>query len=140
MHRIPKGTDGQLDSFLKRRELPGNILTNELMAKFEEAAGVKDGSSQKEQLAALVAQLPKCNAVLLGWLMAHMEHVVRQERHTKMNVQNLSIVLTPTLNLSPRVLNALLVHARALFADTKIIRLVEILTDVSKSISQIHRF
>ena len=104
------------------RELADNILTVELSSKFEDATCSKDSQQQEEQLANLIGQLPAFNRILLSWLMVHMEHVTERERVNKMNVQNLSIVLIPTLNLSPRVLNCLFTHGRRLFSSTKIIK------------------
>jgi RalA-binding protein 1 len=65
------------------RELPDNILTGELLPKFEEAAAIKDSQLQEEQMSALINQLPKYNRILLSWLIVHMEHVIEKVTSTK---------------------------------------------------------
>ena len=129
------------------RELPDNILTNELLSKFEDASSIKDSQIQEETFGGLIRQLPVYNKILLSWLMVLMDHVIEKvgkstkkiyflrfniklitfavffkERFNKMNVQNLSIVLCPTLNLTHRVLGCLFTYSRSLFAGTQIIK------------------
>lgn len=132
------------------RELPDNILTNEFLPKFDELSSLKDSQQQGDALCGLIRQLPPNNKLLVSWLMIHMEHVIEkvcfvcfilllnskfcslsyfsfiflQERFNKMNVQNLSIVLCPTLNLSHRVLGSLFAHSRMLFSGTQLTRYI----------------
>lgn len=62
------------------RELPDNILTNELLSKFEDASSLKDTQNQEETFNALIGQLPVYNKILLSWLMVHMNHVIEKVR------------------------------------------------------------
>ncbi|XP_046450987.1 ralA-binding protein 1-like isoform X3 [Daphnia pulex] len=123
-------------SLLKQylRELPDNILTNELLSKFEDASSIKDSQLQEETFSGLIRQLPVHNKTLLSWLMVLMEHVIEKERFNKMNVQNLSIVLCPTLNLTHRVLGCLFAYSRSLFAGTQIIKYIPPLSGVGVSL------
>lgn len=123
-------------SLLKQylRELPDNILTNELLSKFEDASSIKDSQLQEETFSSLIRQLPVYNRTLLSWLMVLMDHVIEKERFNKMNVQNLSIVLCPTLNLTHRVLGCLFAYSRSLFAGTQIIRYIPPLSGVGVSL------
>ena len=60
------------------RELPDNILTNELLSKFEDASSIKDSQLQEETFSGLIRQLPVYNRTLLSWLMVLMEHVIEK--------------------------------------------------------------
>jgi RalA-binding protein 1 len=60
------------------RELPDNILTNELLSKFEDASSIKDSQLQEETFSGLIRQLPVYNKTLLSWLMVLMEHVIEK--------------------------------------------------------------
>ncbi|GAB6019388.1 hypothetical protein CHUAL_000972 [Chamberlinius hualienensis] len=99
------------------RELPEPVLTNELMPKFEEASLIKDDQKRKDALKKLINELPVCNLLLLSWIFVHMSHIIQLESVNKMNVQNVSIVLSPTMQISHRVLNVLFMHCNHLFKD-----------------------
>ena len=60
------------------RELPDNILTNELLSKFEDASSIKDNILQEETFSHLIRLLPVYNRILLSWLMLHMDHVIEK--------------------------------------------------------------
>lgn len=109
-------------SLLKQflRDLPECILTTELSPKFEEAAGMKNEVERVEMLFKLIDSLPSCNRLLLSWIFVHMLHVVQLEKRNKMNLQNVSIVLSPTMQISHRVLQALFAHSDVLFKGTVI--------------------
>jgi RalA-binding protein 1 len=47
-------------------------------------------------------------------------HVARQEAVNKMSIQSLGIVMSPCLNVSHRLLNAMFVHTKDLFHGVKI--------------------
>ncbi|CAJ0949268.1 unnamed protein product [Ranitomeya imitator] len=88
-------------SLLKQylRELPENVLTKELMPKFEEACGKGTEAERLQECQRLLKELPTCNFYLISWLIVHMDHVIEKELETKMNIQNISIVLSPTVQL-----------------------------------------
>ncbi|XP_054708372.1 ralA-binding protein 1-like isoform X2 [Uloborus diversus] len=109
-------------SLLKQflRDLPESILTTDLLPKFEEAAALKNEKKREETLMKLLEQLPNCNRLLLSWIFVHMLHVVKMEKRNKMNLQNVSIVLSPTLQISHHILQALFAHSNVLFKGVEI--------------------
>ncbi|XP_020649211.2 ralA-binding protein 1 isoform X4 [Pogona vitticeps] len=86
-------------SLLKQylRELPENLLTKELMPRFEDACGKTVEAEKLQECQRLLKELPECNFLLISWLIVHMDHVIAKELETKMNIQNISIVLSPTV-------------------------------------------
>lgn len=106
-------------SLLKQylRDLPENLLTKELLPRFEEACVRATESEKVQEFQRLLRELPSCNSLLLSWLVVHMDHVIAQELETKMNVQNISIVLSPTVQISNRVLYVLFTHVKELFGS-----------------------
>ncbi|XP_077483244.1 ral interacting protein isoform X2 [Amblyomma americanum] len=119
----PQVVASLLKQFL--RELPDPVLTSELGPKFEEAAAIKDETRRVETIQKLIEQLPTPNRLLLSWVFVHMTNVIRMEKHNKMNLQNVSIVLSPSMQISHRVLHALFSHAPIFFKDVKIIKYVK---------------
>lgn len=102
------------------RELPENILTATLLPKFNELPSVQDRSEQLEKAKQLLAELPSCNRTLLAWLFTHMSHVMEKYSSNRMNLQNIGIVLSPTMNVNHGVLFIFLNFVSELFPDTKI--------------------
>ncbi|KAH8382932.1 hypothetical protein KR009_005844 [Drosophila setifemur] len=110
------------------RELPEPVLTTDLVARFEEVASHPRVTEQQEELQQLLEQLPKCNRTLLAWVLLHFDAVIQQERHNKLNAQSLAMLLSPTLQMSHRLMVALLCHCNNLFADIQLIKYVPPLT------------
>lgn len=106
-------------SLLKQylRDLPENLLTKELIPCFEEACGRSSESEKVQELQGLLKELPECNYLLISWLIVHMAHVIEKELETKMNIQNISIVLSPTVQISNRVLYVFFTHVQELFGN-----------------------
>ncbi|KAM5222405.1 ralA-binding protein 1 [Ctenodactylus gundi] len=106
-------------SLLKQylRDLPENLLTRDLLPRFEEACGRGTESEKVQEFQRLLRELPECNCLLVAWLVVHMDHVIAQELETKMNIQNISIVLSPTVQISNRVLYVLFTHVQELFGN-----------------------
>lgn len=104
-------------SLLKQylRDLPENLLTKELTPRFEEACGRSSEGEKVQELQRLLWELPECNQLLISWLIVHMDHVISKELETKMNIQNISIVLSPTVQVHG--LSALKLCTRALWAS-----------------------
>ena len=73
-----------------------------LYSRFEDLSGSKDVSRMLSGLKSLVSELPQCNRNLLEWILVHMVHVIRHEKQNKMSLQNVSIVLSPTMQISHR--------------------------------------
>nr|AAM29343.1 GH01995p [Drosophila melanogaster] len=104
------------------RELPEPLLTTDLVARFEEVASHPKVTTQQAELQQLLEQLPKCNRTLLAWVLLHFDAVIQQERHNKLNAQSLAMLLSPTLQMSHRLMVALLCHCNNLFADVQLIK------------------
>ncbi|XP_070796734.1 ralA-binding protein 1 isoform X2 [Pituophis catenifer annectens] len=106
-------------SLLKQylRELPENLLTKELMPRFEDACGKNLESEKRQECQRLLKELPECNFLLISWLIVHMDHVIAKELETKMNIQNISIVLSPTVQISNRVLYVFFTHVQEFFGN-----------------------
>uniref|UniRef100_A0ABK0LB85 RalA binding protein 1 like 1 n=1 Tax=Rattus norvegicus TaxID=10116 RepID=A0ABK0LB85_RAT len=104
-------------SLLKQylRDLPENLLTRELMPRFEEACGRTTETEKVQEFQRLLRELPEYNHLLLSWLIVHMDHIIAKEIETKMNIQNISLVLSPTVQISNRVLYVLFTHVQELF-------------------------
>ncbi|XP_053976586.1 ralA-binding protein 1 [Hylaeus volcanicus] len=107
------------------RELPEPVLENsETISRFEQAASTKDVAQREAQLVQLTQQLPECNKVLLAWVILHLDHVTAREKTTKMNAQTVSMTLSPVLQMSHRLLLALLFHCKALFPNVQLTKYV----------------
>ncbi|KAL9868536.1 ralA-binding protein 1 isoform 1-T1 [Geothlypis trichas] len=106
-------------SLLKQylRELPENLLTKELMPRFEDACGKSTEAEKVQECQKLLKELPECNHLLISWLIVHMDHVIAKELETKMNIQNISIVLSPTVQISNRVLYVFFTHVQEFFGN-----------------------
>ncbi|XP_064549159.1 ralA-binding protein 1 [Drosophila montana] len=113
------------------RELPEPVLTTDLIARFEEVASHSKVTKQQAELQELLEQLPKCNRTLLAWVILHFDSVIQKERYNKLNAQSLAMLLSPTLQMSHRLMVALLRHCANLFSDVKLIKYVPPLTSAS---------
>ena len=102
------------------RELPDPVLTNTLMSKFEEVCAAKETGDTVSNLKRLLDMLPDCNRTLIEWIFVHMGHVIQYEKLNKMSLQNVSIVLSPTMKISHRVLYCLFKHSIPLFGHVNI--------------------
>lgn len=102
------------------RELPENILTAALLPKFNELSGIQDRKDQLDKTRLLLTELPSCNRTLLAWLFTHMSHVMEKYSSNRMNLQNIGIVLSPTMNIGHGILFIFLNYVNELFPDTKI--------------------
>lgn len=88
-------------SLLKQylRELPENLLGRDLAQRFEDACGRQAEAEKVSEFQRLLAEVPPESRLILSWLITHMEHVILREADTKMNIQNISIVLNPTIQV-----------------------------------------
>ncbi|RZF48708.1 hypothetical protein LSTR_LSTR011338 [Laodelphax striatellus] len=118
------------------RDLPEPILTNKLVARFEEAASLKDMAAREAELKALVQNLPACNRELLGWIMKHLSEVAVHEKQNKMNIQNLSLTLSQPLQMSQKAISALVQHCDAVFPDIKLTKYIAPLTSGSPGLPE----
>ena len=61
--------------------------------------------------------------LIIAWCLMYIYWFsVQQEKQNKMTLQNVSIVLSPTMQISHRVLNIFFAHSKVLFRDTVIKR------------------
>ncbi|KAM8849549.1 ralA-binding protein 1 isoform 1-T1 [Spinachia spinachia] len=106
-------------SLLKQylRELPENLLGRELALRFEDACGRQAEAEKMAEFQRLLDEVTPESRLLLTWLVTHMDHVITREAETKMNIQNISIVLNPTIQIGNRVLYMFFTHVRELFGD-----------------------
>ncbi|KAJ8036478.1 RalA-binding protein 1 [Holothuria leucospilota] len=102
------------------RDLPEPVLTSELMPKFEEAAAVPNDQLRLEEFQAALKELPSCNYTLLAWIIVHLIHVLDNADQNRMSVQNLSIVFSPTMQISHRVLYHFFTNWEAFFGHVRI--------------------
>ncbi|XP_041459043.1 ralA-binding protein 1-like isoform X2 [Lytechinus variegatus] len=104
------------------RELPDTILTSRFTPVFEHSAGLTTAQERIGAFKKLLAQLPKCNYTLLSWTVVHLAHILERKEDTKMTIQNLSIVMCPTLRISHRTMNLLFTYWKEFFSDVKLKR------------------
>ncbi|XP_062377750.1 ralA-binding protein 1 [Sardina pilchardus] len=106
-------------SLLKQylRELPDGLLGRAAAARLEEACGRPVESERLVECQRALGEVPEPARLLLAWLVTHMDHVIAREADTKMNIQNISIVLNPTVQIGNRVLYLLFTHVRELFGE-----------------------
>ena len=78
------------------------VLTLRLATRFEEVSQLKVYSDRRDGMIQLLAELPDCNRLLVQWVFVHMGHVIANEKMNKMTLQNVSIVLSPTMRISHR--------------------------------------
>ncbi|KYN14536.1 PREDICTED: ralA-binding protein 1 [Trachymyrmex cornetzi] len=117
------------------RELPESVLENsETISRFEQAASTKDVAQREAQLAQLTQQLPECNRILLAWVTLHLDNVTAREKTTKMNAQTISMTLSPVLQMSHRLLLALLFHCKALFPNIQLTKYIPPLSSGSTNL------
>uniref|UniRef100_A0A7N6BBF8 Rho-GAP domain-containing protein n=1 Tax=Anabas testudineus TaxID=64144 RepID=A0A7N6BBF8_ANATE len=106
-------------SLLKQylRELPENLLSRDLAQRFEDTCGRQVEAEKVTEFQRLLAEVSPESRLILSWLITHMDHVIAREADTKMNIQNISIVLNPTIQIGNRVLYVFFTHVRELFGD-----------------------
>lgn len=94
-------------SLLKQylRELPENLLGRDVAQRFEDACGRQEEAEKVSEFQRLLAEVVPQSRLILSWLVTHMEHVILREADTKMNIQNISIVLNPTIQVREVVKN-----------------------------------
>lgn len=86
------------------RNLPEPVLTAECSPAFESACDSEE-RGRRQRLGDLVhTSLPRPHRYLLAWLLQHMTRVIDRAADNKMTLANLIIVLSPTLQMSHRLL------------------------------------
>ncbi|CAK4034556.1 Rho-type GTPase-activating 2 [Lecanosticta acicola] len=96
------------------RELPASILTRDLHLDFLKCLEIS-GDEKVIAINNLVNRLPAANRALLEALSAFMLLVVNNVEANKMNVRNLGVVFSPTLNLPGPLISLLVEEQRTIF-------------------------
>ncbi|GAN01502.1 conserved hypothetical protein [Mucor ambiguus] len=97
------------------RELPINVLTNELLNDFLLICEIKDKQSKVQELGLLVSILPLANYTLLRTLIAHLIHIVHNADTNKMTLRNVGIVFAPTLSIPSGIFTLLMSEFEYIF-------------------------
>ncbi|RXG52470.1 hypothetical protein Avbf_16092 [Armadillidium vulgare] len=120
-------------SLLKQylRELPETILTVDMMPHFEDVSLIPNPRERAEALRQLIDRLPTTNRILLQYVLKHMGHVIEKEKDTKMSYHNVCVVLSPTMQISHRVLNVMFHSHQYLFGNVVIKRYYPPITSYS---------
>lgn len=99
------------------RELPSTVLTKELHLDFLHVLELDDKSQKIAAFNMLVHRLPHANLVLLRALSQYLIEVVNNSDKNKMNVRNIVIVFSPTLNIPAPVFGMFLTDFDAIFGE-----------------------
>uniref|UniRef100_A0A8D8TNB9 RalA-binding protein 1 n=1 Tax=Cacopsylla melanoneura TaxID=428564 RepID=A0A8D8TNB9_9HEMI len=120
------------------RELAEPLLTSELSSKFEEVAGIKDVAVRETELKRLVDKLGPVNKLTLAWLVSHLNHVSLMEKTNKMSSQALATVMGPVLQMSIKLLSALMFHCESILPHVEFRVYVPPLTCSSPGLPSTH--
>ena len=97
------------------RELPTTILTRDLHLEFLATTELQDRSEKVAKLNELAQRLPQVNATLLKYLIAFLIRIINNSDVNKMNVRNVGIVFSPTLNIPAQVFAMFLQNYEGIF-------------------------
>ncbi|KAL9109318.1 MAG: hypothetical protein Q9227_006073 [Pyrenula ochraceoflavens] len=97
------------------RELPTTVLTRELHLDFLHVLELDEKSKKVTAFNALVHRLPVVNRALLRILSLYLIEVIEKADRNKMNVRNVGIVFSPTLNIPAPVFSMFLTDFDAIF-------------------------
>ncbi|CDR46641.1 CYFA0S24e01772g1_1 [Cyberlindnera fabianii] len=98
------------------RELPSNILTKDLYPRFKDCCGnIRDPAQLAREYSKLAMELPRENIAVLYALFKFLNDVINNKDSNKMNLRNLCIVFSPTLNIATDVIVPFLVDFRCVF-------------------------
>ncbi|KAK9455044.1 hypothetical protein V1511DRAFT_459312 [Dipodascopsis uninucleata] len=103
------------------RELPNNILTNELQRDFLRILEIENRQDLIEMLYILVRQLPPENYSLIKALCRYLIKIVEKSNLNKMNLRNaVSIVFAPTLNIASGLVQLFISDYVNIFIDRQL--------------------
>lgn len=97
------------------RELPENVLTNDLLKDFLSVMDLVDRRERINELGRLVSMLPLQNYTLLRTLSAHLIRVVQNAGVNKMTMRNIGIVFSATLGIPAGIFSLLLTEFDYIF-------------------------
>ncbi|CCH41129.1 GTPase-activating protein [Wickerhamomyces ciferrii] len=100
------------------RELPSVILTKELYSNFRDSYNkIKDPQLLSIEFKKLTQKLPIENYSLIFVLFKFLNKVIQYQEMNKMNLRNLCIVFSPTLNISSEVIIPFFVDFGCIFEN-----------------------
>ncbi|KAK9374482.1 uncharacterized protein V1513DRAFT_400641 [Lipomyces chichibuensis] len=102
------------------RELPTNVLTDDLKVEFVQSVEIQNRQSRLDMLYILLRQLPPENFSLLKALSRFLIKIVENSDQNKMNIRNVGIVFAPTLNISNALVQIFIADYALLFIDKKL--------------------
>ncbi|KAK9385559.1 hypothetical protein V1515DRAFT_607818 [Lipomyces mesembrius] len=102
------------------RELPTNILTEDLKVEFVQSIEIQNRQSRLDMLYVLLRQLPPENFSLLKALSRFLIKIVEKSDQNKMNIRNVGIVFAPTLNISNALVQIFIADYALLLIDKKL--------------------
>lgn len=97
------------------RELPTTILTRDLHLEFLSTTEMQDRKEKVAALSELAQRLPQANATLLKYLISFLIKIINNADINKMNVRNVGIVFSPTLNIPAPVFAMFLQNYEGIF-------------------------
>lgn len=98
------------------RELPTTILTREHSSEYRDAYNQKSDLSQLSlDFKKITTRLPNVNQSLLYVLFKFLHEVIENQESNKMNLRNLCIVFSPTLNIASELIMPFLVDFKCIF-------------------------
>ncbi|KAI9249157.1 hypothetical protein BDA99DRAFT_488448 [Phascolomyces articulosus] len=100
------------------RELPGNVLTHDLLKEFLPVIDLVDRDERIKELGRLVSMLPLANYTLLRLLCAHLIRVIQYAETNKMNARNVGIIFSPTLQIPAGIFSLFLSEFQYIFWTT----------------------
>lgn len=108
---------GLLKLFL--REMPGLILTQQLSPAFRRAMEIPDIVARIYELKKLVTQLPAESRDLLFVLAQYLCKIIDNQDYNKMNLRNVGIVFSPTVNVPAGIFVLFLTDFDCIFGDAQ---------------------
>ncbi|ORZ01915.1 hypothetical protein BCR42DRAFT_362567 [Absidia repens] len=97
------------------RELPGHILTDNLIDEFLLLKDYLDRNECIQEMHRLTSQLPVANYTLLRALMGHLHGVTHNANVNKMTLRNMGIVFSPTLAIPTNIFDLFLCEFDSIF-------------------------
>jgi RalA-binding protein 1 len=100
------------------REIPGDVIPSEVSYQLER---IVDTGNNEERLSnwkhVMLSRVPEVNRNVIFGILKFLNMIIDQQEYNKMSLRNLSIVFSPTLNISNDVLMEMLVNYEYLFSD-----------------------
>lgn len=99
------------------RNLPTNLLDTSMHKLFELLPNVPNDSAALGEFCDVISKLPPENFALLDSLLHHLRRIIAFEKVNKMNIRNVCIVFSPTLNIPSDIFMMLILNYDHIFTD-----------------------